>query len=316
VSWSQGWGPFLGAIVGAVIWVVFCRRIPIRAATPTASAAADTSAIESFTADVADRSVPTRGVPEILADLHALTGLAEAKRTIAEILASVQASRAREAHGLSPIIQSLHCTFEGPPGTGKTTVARLLGELFNAAGVFPGRPVFIEATKSDLVAGYVGQTAPKVRAVCASAAGGVLFVDEAYGLMPSGQGHDFSGEAITELLTQMENGRRQFCVVLAGYSREIDALIRSNPGLESRVSFRVFFTDYSPDELVQIAEREMTTRQYRYSPEVLTAIRAQISRHGGKLPGNARDIRQMIEQAIRRAAMAGRATDLHPQDFS
>lgn len=322
ISWHQGWGPLPGAILGTVIWWLYTRRpaeipavIPAQIPAPHANASTD-AAIQHFAATAAYQQTSVRGVPEILDDLHSLIGLTEAKRAIAEILATVQASRAREAQGLPPIVQSLHCAFEGGPGTGKTVVARLLGELFCAAGVFPGRPVFIEATKSDLVAGYVGQTTPKVRAVCAAATGGVLFVDEAYSLMPSGQGHDFAAEAIAELIAEMENGRQRFCVVLAGYPKEIDALIRSNPGMSSRVSFRVKFADYNAEELIQIAERELRTRQYNFGPDVLTAIRSRIARHGGKLPGNARDIRGWIEQAIRSAAVAGRIDTITVDDIN
>jgi len=323
ISWHQGWGPIPGAILGGVIWWLYTRRpaeipavIPTPMPAPHANASANI-AIQNFAADnAAHQQASVRGVPEILSELNSLIGLAEAKQAIAEILATVQASRAREAQGLAPIVQSLHCAFTGAPGTGKTIVARLLGELFCAVGVFPGRPVFVEVTKSDLVAGFVGQTATKVRSICAAATGGVLFVDEAYSLMPSDQGHDFAAEALSELIVRMEDGRRHFCVILAGYPKEIDALIRSNPGMESRLSFRVQFADYTSEELTQIAERELQRRQYGYCPDVLVAIRSRIARHGGKLPGNGRDIRGWVEQAIRNAAVSGRIDTIIPDDIN
>ncbi|MBT9155009.1 MAG: Stage V sporulation protein K [Firmicutes bacterium] len=144
----------------------------------------------------------------------------------------------------------------------------------------------------------------------------MLFIDEAYSLLPSGHGHDFAAEALSELIVQMETARHDLAVVLAGYPAEIDELIRSNPGIASRLAYRLHFADFTRDELLDIARREMERRQYQYDHATITAIRSRIIRVGNKLPGNARDIRTWVEQAIHRAAVARRANVLAPEDFA
>ncbi|GAA2887046.1 AAA family ATPase [Nonomuraea rubra] len=198
--------------------------------------------------------VATPTLEEALADLDRMAGLAPVKRQVHAIAAQLQVSRMRQERGLPTPQQMRHFVFVGPPGTGKTTVARVLGRIFAALGLL-ARPDVVEAHRADLVGQHLGATAIKTNELVDRALGGVLFIDEAYSLVnPGYQGGDaFGAEAVQTLLKRAEDDRDRLVVVLAGYEREMDAFLATNPGLASRFNQRVAFPSYSPRELSQIA---------------------------------------------------------------
>ncbi|QYC43827.1 ESX-1 secretion system protein EccA1 [Nonomuraea coxensis DSM 45129] len=198
--------------------------------------------------------VATPTLEEALADLDRMAGLAPVKRQVHAIAAQLQVARMRQERGLPTPQQMRHFVFVGPPGTGKTTVARVLGRVFAALGLL-ARPDVVEAHRADLVGQHLGATAIKTNELVDRALGGVLFIDEAYSLVnPGYQGGDaFGAEAVQTLLKRAEDDRDRLVVVLAGYEREMDAFLSTNPGLASRFNQRVAFPSYSPAELSEIA---------------------------------------------------------------
>ncbi|MEV4563980.1 AAA family ATPase [Nonomuraea sp. NPDC049419] len=198
--------------------------------------------------------VATPTLEEALADLDRMAGLAPVKRQVHAIAAQLQVARMRQERGLPTPQQMRHFVFTGPPGTGKTTVARVLGRVFAALGLL-ARPDVVEAHRADLVGQHLGATAIKTNELVDRALGGVLFIDEAYSLVnPGYQGGDaFGAEAVQTLLKRAEDDRDRLVIVLAGYEREMDAFLATNPGLASRFNQRVAFPSYSPAELSQIA---------------------------------------------------------------
>ena len=197
---------------------------------------------------------PPSPVPDtessVLAELDALIGLGEVKSTIRQLLALQHLNEERAKAGLPQVNPSKHLVFTGDPGTGKTTVAKLVARLYKATGVV-SKGHLVEAGRADLVAGYVGQTAIKVQEVVRRAIGGVLFIDEAYALATDGF-VDFGDEAIATLVQMMEEHRGDLAVIVAGYSEEMRTFIESNPGLRSRFTHYVHFPNYSAEELVEI----------------------------------------------------------------
>jgi stage V sporulation protein K len=243
-------------------------------------------------------------IADILAELDALTGLGHVKAQVRKIIAVVQANAEREKAGLKAVKPGLHLVFTGPPGTGKTTVARLVARLYAAAGALPGSK-FTEASRSDLVAGYVGQTAIKTKEVIDRSKPGVLFIDEAYALTPS-SGVDFGHEAIATLVKAMEDYRTEFAVIVAGYEDEMTEFIGSNPGLRSRFKTYIDFPNYSPAELAQIFERMVGDVCLTLAEGALAAAERVFARAAEKQDfGNARFARSLFEQAY--ARMAARA---------
>jgi Holliday junction resolvasome RuvABC ATP-dependent DNA helicase subunit len=240
---------------------------------------------------------------DLLAQLDALTGLAAVKADVRQLINIVRVEQMRRAAGLPVTPVSRHLVFTGNPGTGKTTVARLLGQLYAAIGILQTGQL-VEASRSDLVAGYVGQTAIKTTEVAERALGGILFIDEAYALTRAGGlGHDFGQEAVDTLVKLMEDHRDELVVIVAGYPQEMANFISSNPGLPSRFPRTINFPDYTADELTFIFKGMCHKGEYEVAEDVFSGLRHYLS----GLPrsrefGNARLVRNIFEAALARQA--------------
>jgi len=240
---------------------------------------------------------PERPAEEILAELDALIGLDHVKTEVRRLTSLLRVQQLRAEQDLPVIETSRHLVFVGNPGTGKTTVARLLSELYRGLDVV-SKGHLVETDRSDLVAGYVGQTATKTRAVLESALGGTVLIDEAYSLARGGE-NDFGREAIDTLVKFMEDHRDDLAVVVAGYPNEMQTLIESNPGLESRFARTLEFPDYTSEELVAIFELIAGTKEYHLSPDARTRLVEVIDAEPrGRGFGNARFVRNVFEQAV------------------
>ncbi|MFI2429455.1 right-handed parallel beta-helix repeat-containing protein [Streptomyces sp. NPDC018955] len=242
-------------------------------------------------------------LPELLAELEQLVGLDDVKREVASMAKVMQMVRRRQEAGLQPPPLSRHLIFAGNPGTGKTTVARLYGRLLAALGLLASGHL-VEAERSALVGEYVGHTAPKTTSVFRRALGGVLFIDEAYALVPAGQSNDFGQEAVSTLVKLMEDHRDDVVVIAAGYPEDMERLIDSNPGLASRFTRTLRFDDYSPRDLVRIVEHQASRHEYRLSEEAAAALLA----HFGSIErterfGNGRTARQTFQRMTEQHAM-------------
>jgi probable Rubsico expression protein CbbX len=242
-------------------------------------------------------------VHEVLAQLdEELIGLRPVKTRIREIAALLVVERARKQVGLATTAPSLHMSFTGKPGTGKTTVAARMSQILNRLG-YVRKGHVVTATRDDLVGQYIGHTAPKTREILKKAMGGVLFIDEAYYLYRPENERDYGAEAIEILLQVMENNRDDLVVIFAGYKERMDVFYQSNPGLSSRVANHIDFPDYSAEELLAIARLILAEENYRFSEEALAAFADYIQRRM-QLPffANARSIRNAIDRARMRQA--------------
>jgi probable Rubsico expression protein CbbX len=231
-----------------------------------------------------------------------LVGLKPVKLRIRQIAALLLVDRVRERLGLSAGAPSLHMSFTGNPGTGKTTVAMRMAEILHRLG-YIRRNHLVSVTRDDLVGQYIGHTAPKTKEVLKRAMGGVLFIDEAYYLFRPENERDYGQEAIEILLQVMENQRDDLVVILAGYADRMETFFRANPGFRSRVAHHVDFPDYSNDELGEIAAKMLANQKYRFSPEGEAAFRLYVeARRAQPHFANARSIRNALDRARLRQA--------------
>ena len=210
---------------------------------------------------------------QALADLDAFIGLESVKELVREVQAFVEIQQRRSKARLATEPMALHMIFKGNPGTGKTTVARIFGRMFEAMGVLP-KGHLVECERADLVGEYIGHTAQKTREQIRQALGGILFIDEAYSLARGGE-KDFGKEAIDTLVKAMEDKKDQLVLILAGYRREMELFLQTNPGLRSRFPIQIDFPDYKTAELIQIADLMLKQREYRLTE----GARPPLARH-------------------------------------
>jgi len=249
------------------------------------------------------RPGPARPLPVVQAELDGLVGLETVKEQVQALVAFLQVQARRKTHGLPEVATSQHLVFLGNPGTGKTTVARLLGEMYRAVGLLQ-KGHLVEVDRTALVGQYVGATAIKTDRVIRRALDGVLFIDEAYSLAPEGDGRDFGPEAIEVLLKRMEDHRHRLVVIVAGYPRLMESFLLSNPGLRSRFAREVSFPDYSTEELESIFTTILVQHEYALEPGAEPTLRRILGgRRTGEDSGNARFARTLFEQALNRQAL-------------
>jgi len=254
---------------------------------------------------------PARTLDDLLAELDELVGLEHVKAEVRRLTSLLRVQKIRAERDLPTIETSHHLVFTGNPGTGKTTVGRLLAQIYRTLGVV-SKGHLVETDRSKLVAGYVGQTATRTRDTLESALGGMLLIDEAYALARGGE-NDFGREAIDTLVKFMEDHRDDLSIVVAGYPQEMQTLLEANPGLESRFTRTIHFPDYTTDELVEIFRRMGDKNKYHLDSEAGIALRALIDaepRDRGF--GNARFVRNVFESSI--AHQAIRLADVENPD--
>ncbi len=246
--------------------------------------------------------------------LEHLIGLNSVKREIEKMLRMVEFNQQRIAKGLEPQEQSFHSVFMGNPGTGKTTVARLIGEVLFESGAFKSDEFkLIEASEPDFISQNVGGTAQQTLALLEKAKGGVLFIDEAYALNKKDANVNFGIEAINTILKYMEDHRGEIMIIFAGYTKEMEQFLKTNPGLTSRVPNKFVFEDYTPDEIVEIGEKELAKKQYKFENEEYYAQQVKRAYRSSLDHSNARWIRNFNEKLLK--AFADRVMNAGEEDF-
>lgn len=245
-----------------------------------------------------DAPLPKENIEDLKAELNELIGLEGIKKEVNNLINVVSIHKLRKEHGLKSVDMSLHMVFSGNPGTGKTTIARMMGRIYHSLDIL-SKGHLVEVDRSGLVAGYVGQTATKTAKVIESALGSVLFIDEAYALASKSE-NDFGQEAIDTLLKAMEDHREDLVVIVAGYDGLMDTFIHSNPGLESRFNRYMHFDDYSVDEMLAILDLQLKKGQYTLEEAARSAAKEYIlsSNTSSISFGNARGIRNIFEKLL------------------
>ena len=272
------------------------------------------SAPDSAPADIGGTLAATlasSGIRELLAQLdRELVGLAPVKSRIRDIAALLLVDKLRQERGFSASAPSLHMSFTGNPGTGKTTVAMRMAQILFRLG-YVRRGHMVAVTRDDLVGQYIGHTAPKTREMLKKAMGGVLFIDEAYYLYRPENERDYGQEAIEILLQIMENNRDDLVVILAGYKDRMDRFYESNPGMSSRIAHHIDFPDYGVDELASISALMLKDMQYHFDNEAEDVFRRYLERRMAQPHfANARSVRNALDRA--RLRHASRLLD-HPE---
>ncbi len=249
------------------------------------------------------QSFDESGIHQVLDQLNAeLIGLAPVKARIREIAALLLLDKVRRDQGLTSDTPTLHMSFTGNPGTGKTTVAMRMADILHRLGYIRSNHL-VTVTRDDLVGQYIGHTAPKTKEILKKAMGGVLFIDEAYYLYRPENERDYGQEAIEILLQVMENQREDLVVIVAGYTDRMDRFFASNPGFRSRVAHHIDFPDYTPDELFEIGKLMLRDQNYRFSAAADEAFRDYIARRMEQPHfANARSIRNALDRARLRQA--------------
>jgi len=243
-------------------------------------------------------------IEDVLAELDGLTGMKDVKDEVKRLIATCRANKLREANGLEAATMSYNFVFTGNPGTGKTTVARILAKAFRALGILE-RGHLVETDRSGLVAAYAGQTALKTQKLIDSAVGGILFIDEAYQLN-QGQNDTYGSEAVATLLKRMEDERGRMVVIIAGYKDEMKRFFELNSGLESRFGRELFFPDFTAKEMATIFRQTAAKNKYVLSPDVEHWIEPYIglmTKDRGKNFGNGRWVRNLFEKTVERQSM-------------
>lgn len=266
---------------------------------------ADAIRLEKEEEEEKQRSLQEKGkaLEKDLAELHSLIGLEGVKNDIEDLCAMIQVGKLRKEQNLKMPPLARHLVFSGNPGTGKTTVARLIARLYKDLGVL-SKGQLVECDRSSLVAGHVGQTALKTRDMVKKALGGVLFIDEAYALARESP-NDFGQEAIAVLLKEMEDHREDLVVIAAGYPDNMEVFLNSNPGLRSRFSKFIYFENYSGRQLMEILEKMVRDAQYELSAEARTMMEGEFDHIAAHPPvgfANGRYVRNRLENAICRQA--------------
>ncbi|XHX78356.1 MAG: AAA family ATPase [Stenomitos frigidus ULC029] len=271
-------------------------------------------------------SLPVQNVDDVLAELNKLVGMENIKTEVRTLTNFLRVQQARSQRGMAKTPTSLHAVFSGPPGTGKTTVARLMGKIFKELG-FLAKGHLVETDRAGMVASHIGGTAEKVDALVKSALDGVLFIDEAYALKPLNSTQDFGQEAIDVLIKRMEDYRNRLVVIVAGYTDEMVTFVESNPGLKSRFNRYFYFKDYTPDELVAIFNKLSKDSHFKPTEAANQTLRALLNTlydRRDRTFGNARLVRNLfektIEQQANRLAVISTLTDevlttIQPEDI-